>query len=145
MTACRQWFDYGQSSYCLIDVRVTRSEAAKSCSLPPNNGHLIYIENEEEFFQSLEINDMAGNDDISKRFWIGINDFVVEGEFTSSCCVIRQFLMSCLIQRRVTFFYYYSCIFEKEIRDIYTLVNGSKILITHPGKKRNFCDFCKFI
>ncbi|XP_071842708.1 uncharacterized protein [Apostichopus japonicus] len=77
---CPTWIDIGDDQYCLSDIELNWTEAAECCRLPPNNGHLVYIESEDERDQIESFRDALNT--YVNRCWIGIEDSINEGEWT---------------------------------------------------------------
>lgn len=81
MKACAKWTDFGITSYCMSDIQLSWTEAAESCRLPPNNGHLVYIETEEENKEIVSFYDAVDRNGVN-WCWIGIEDSLIEGIVT---------------------------------------------------------------
>lgn len=79
--ACPTWIDIGDDQYCLSDIELNWTEAAECCRLPPNNGHLVYIESEEERDQIESFRDALNT--YVNRCWIGIEDSINEGNINN--------------------------------------------------------------
>ncbi|XP_071844050.1 uncharacterized protein [Apostichopus japonicus] len=77
---CAKWTDFGITSYCMSDIQLSWTEAAESCRLPPNNGHLVYIETEEENKEIVSFYDAVDRNGVN-WCWIGIEDSLIEGEW----------------------------------------------------------------
>lgn len=79
LIACVNCIQFNNSWYFLSDIRLTWREAADYCKGPPFNGHLIFIDSQEEYDLALYIDQMYGKYD---EFWIGANDLQTEGDVT---------------------------------------------------------------